>query len=215
MRSWGSLPFSLIDSWKGRKCDLVFTSLRMQQSPVTVCGGPLPLPSLVQSLTALAGGGKAKSSSSSSSSDPASLPLIAVMAATTTRKVANPSTDNLALFTMLLPSLVRSIDCGFRYVHVLGYDQGDPFYDNEGNIRAIEKWFKTNIQDPMAANGVSLVLKLVRVNNSLKKPGPVFIAMARAAFDMGECWGCCCFVDFFRAQPCSALLCSALLGSAH
>jgi hypothetical protein len=58
------------------------------------------------------------------------LPLIAVIAATTTRKVKNPSTKNLALFTLLLPSLMRSLDCGFRYEYVLGYDVGDPFYDS-------------------------------------------------------------------------------------
>jgi hypothetical protein len=59
------------------------------------------------------------------------LPLIAIMAATTTRKVNKPSTKSLSLFTYLLPSLIRTLDCGFRYEYVLGYDQGDPFYDSE------------------------------------------------------------------------------------
>ena len=31
----------------------------------------------------------------------------------------------------LLPSLVRSLDCGFRYEYVLGFDKGDPFYDSK------------------------------------------------------------------------------------
>jgi hypothetical protein len=35
------------------------------------------------------------------------LPLISIMAATTTRKVKKPSTSNLALFMFLLPSLIR------------------------------------------------------------------------------------------------------------
>jgi hypothetical protein len=169
MKSWGQLPFSLVDTWKARKCDLVFTSLRMRQNQVTKCGDPLP----ALSLAGFASGGKD------------SVPLIAIMAATTTRKVHQPSTQNLALFTMLLPSLIRSIDCGFRYVYVLGYDKGDPFYDDEANLQHIQKWFKTNIQSPMALNGVAITLKLVKVNNSLKKPGPVFIAMARAAYGLG------------------------------
>lgn len=59
------------------------------------------------------------------------LPLIAIMAATTTRKIKKPSTKNLSLFTYLLPSLVRTLDCGFRYEYVLGYDKGDPFYDSK------------------------------------------------------------------------------------
>ena len=37
----------------------------------------------------------------------------------------------MALFTLLLPSLTRSLDCGFRYEYVLGYDKGDAFYDSE------------------------------------------------------------------------------------
>ena len=59
------------------------------------------------------------------------LPLIAIMAATTTRKIDKPSTKNLSLFMYLLPSLVRTLDCGFRYEYVMGYDKGDPFYDSK------------------------------------------------------------------------------------
>ena len=59
------------------------------------------------------------------------LPLISILAATTTRKIVEPSTKNLSLFTLLLPSLVRNLDCGFRYEYVLGFDQGDAFYDSK------------------------------------------------------------------------------------
>lgn len=75
-----------------------------------------------------------KSSSKSSvphSNLDSNLPLISIMAATTTRRVVGPSTSNLALFMYLLPSLVRSLDCGYRYEYVLGFDMGDPFYDSE------------------------------------------------------------------------------------
>jgi hypothetical protein len=58
-------------------------------------------------------------------------PLIAIMAATTTRRVTNPHVQKIALFTLLLPSLIRSLDCGFRYTYVMGYDVGDPFYDSK------------------------------------------------------------------------------------
>jgi hypothetical protein len=53
------------------------------------------------------------------------------MAATTTRKVTKPSTKNLSLFMYLLPSLIRTLDCGFRYEYVMGYDKGDPYYDSK------------------------------------------------------------------------------------
>lgn len=37
----------------------------------------------------------------------------------------------------------------------------------------------------MASNGIRITLRLVRVNNTLKKPGPVFNEMARAAYAGG------------------------------
>lgn len=104
MKSWGEFPMNMVDEWKNRQCDLVFTSSRM---------------------------GKKKVSSCPSTNLNESLPLIAVMAATTTRKMSKPSTGSLALFTLLLPSMLRSLDCGFRYEFVLGYDQGDQFFDSE------------------------------------------------------------------------------------
>jgi hypothetical protein len=52
------------------------------------------------------------------------------MAASSTRSVSRPSIKSLALFHYLLPSLITSLDCGFRYVFLLGYDEGDPFFDS-------------------------------------------------------------------------------------
>lgn len=54
---------------------------------------------------------------------------------------------------------------------------------NPQGIHKVQKWFKTNIELPLKANGISITLKLVKVNNTLKKPGPVFIEMARQAYD--------------------------------
>lgn len=108
MKSWGQLPMNLIDSWKTRQCDLAFTAVRMSHNPLATCAGK-----------------------NMSSKIFKSLPLISIMAASTTRKVREPSTDNLALFTFMLPSLIRTIDCGYRYEYVLGFDKGDPFYDSD------------------------------------------------------------------------------------
>lgn len=49
----------------------------------------------------------------------------------------------------------------------------------------VKKWFKQNVQEPMAVRGVKITLKCVRVNNTLKKPGPVFLEMARTAYKSG------------------------------
>jgi len=49
----------------------------------------------------------------------------------------------------------------------------------------VNAWFKSNIQSPMHRNGITVTLRLVKVNNTLKKPGPVFLEMARAAYNAG------------------------------
>lgn len=49
----------------------------------------------------------------------------------------------------------------------------------------VKKWFKTNIELPLKANGIFITLETVQVNNSIKKPGPVFLEMARKAYDIG------------------------------
>lgn len=60
-----------------------------------------------------------------------SQPLVAVLAGSTSRKEKNPSNATLSVFTIMLPSLMRSLDCGFQYLVVIGYDKGDLFYDSE------------------------------------------------------------------------------------
>ena len=49
----------------------------------------------------------------------------------------------------------------------------------------VRKWWKSNVEDPLGANGIKISLRLVRVNNTLKKPGPVFNEMARSAYEGG------------------------------
>lgn len=145
MKSWGTLTGSMIEEWKRNQCDVVFTANRMGRRPISSCPNnkspAATTPSQQGILASFSIGSGASSSPSpalavqNSSSNHANmspdLPLIAVMAATTTRKIPSPSTSNLALFTLLLPSLIRTLDCGFRYEYVLGYDKGDPFYDSE------------------------------------------------------------------------------------
>lgn len=117
MKSWGQLPEAHILSWKSKHCDFIFTAQRLTNKPLSTC------------LNAGEDGSTINPDTHPNMSP--SLPLIAIMAATTTRKIENPSTTTLSLFNYLLPSLIRTLDCGFRYEYVLGYDKGDPFYDSE------------------------------------------------------------------------------------
>eukprot|EP01039_Chlorochromonas_danica_P006585 gene6585-7275_t len=111
----------------------------------------------------------------------------------------SPSISRLALFTFLLPSLMRTLDCGFRYEYVLGYDAGDAYYDSVKGLEEVKVWFSEQVEKPLARRGVLLQLRLVRVNNTIKKPGPVFLAMARAAYEAGASY-------FFRVNDDTELL---------
>jgi hypothetical protein len=37
MLSWGSLPMNYVETWRSRRCDLVFTSERMSARPLSTC----------------------------------------------------------------------------------------------------------------------------------------------------------------------------------
>lgn len=91
----------------------------------------------------------------------------------------------MAIFSFLFPSLIRTLDCNFKYLVVLGYDSGDPFYDSVDGMKSAVTWFDNNIKKVMEKRGISIALKVVKVNNTLKKPGPVFLEMARAAYKDG------------------------------
>jgi hypothetical protein len=46
-------------------------------------------------------------------------------------------------------------------------------------------YFEHNVTKVLKSHGIHMSLLPVRVDNKVKKPGPVFIAMARAAYDLG------------------------------
>lgn len=149
MQSWGTMPMNEIDVWKRRQCDLVFTGNRMLGRPLSKC-----LPPAGVAAKGSAKGGKQAANPNLVDN---TLPLISIMAATTTRKVHNPSTTNLALFTYLLPSVIRSLDCGYRYEYVLGYDKGDPFYDSEEVRRAVLFIDATGINSITVLHSITLI----------------------------------------------------------
>ena len=113
------------------------------------------------------------------------LPLIAVMAATTSRNIEDPSNATISLMKTMLPSLLFSLDCGFRYVVVLGCDTTDGFYSSREGEAMLRDWFETHMATMMRRRGVQLQLELMFVLNPVHKPGPVFLAMARRAYALG------------------------------
>ena len=128
------------------------------------------------------------STSTSASTSIPTAPLIAIMAASTSKGANFTHTSpfqSISLFTTLLPSLLCSLDCHFRYVFVLGYDIGDTFFNSSTHMQQMEHWFEERIAYPLRRGGVVIILHAVRVDNPLKRPGPVFTAIAQAAYTLG------------------------------
>jgi hypothetical protein len=159
MKSWGNLPHTMQVQWKEHTCDVIFSMKRRKAYKMVECPA--------------------------SNYNDTTLPLIAVMAASTTRKVKRPSPKTMSLFTYLLPSLRTSIDCGFRYTFVMGYDEGDAYHDTKGGMGRTVAWFDQHVAGVLKTMNIHVDFLPVVVKNTVKKPGPVFIHMARAAYDKG------------------------------
>lgn len=175
MKTWGALPIDLTDTWRQKACDSFFIAEKTTVRPAGHCSQH-PKPAWMTTIPVV---------------KPDSAPVVAILAASTTRGIHQPSTKTLAICNYLLKSVVRTAECGYHYIYVLGHDIGDPFYDGRAGLfgstpmETFKEWFITNVQTPLASVGITIELKVVPVNNTLRKPGPVFIAMARAAYDLG------------------------------
>jgi hypothetical protein len=109
------------------------------------------------------------------------------MASTTSRghNHTHSSFTKISLFKTLLPSLLCTLDCGFTYVFVMGYDQGDEFYDSPAHMTQVRDWFAVHIAHPLRRQGILISLHPVLVQNPTSRPGPAFTAIAQAAYTMG------------------------------
>ena len=96
--------------------------------------------------------------------------------------------SELVLFTTMLPSLAASLECGFRYRVVVGFDQGDLLYDTAKTQSAVADWLQRHWVAKAKVRGIEATYQLLPVHNALKKPGPVFNALA-AAVSGGESGG--------------------------
>ena len=107
---WGNMTEADRKTWQRYECNDLFVAKRLFKHSMTSCDEN----NFIQSTAA-----------------DSSFPLVAIMSATTTRSVHDPTVKVLSLFQLLFTSLSRSLDCGFRYLFVLGYDKGDKFYDSK------------------------------------------------------------------------------------
>ncbi|CAE7609811.1 unnamed protein product [Symbiodinium microadriaticum] len=161
--AWGNLTLRDQAKWIEYDCNELFATKRVSK-PIAAC----PTENYNDTVT----------------TNP-KLPLIAIMAATTTRNIYEPSVKVLSLFQLLFASLRLSLDWGFQYMFVLGYDVGDKFYDSKAGLSKTKTWFDDNVAVPLKEKNIFIKLRTVRVDNKLRKPGPVFLEIARFAYDKG------------------------------
>jgi len=110
--------------------------------------------------------------------------ILAVCLGATTRKIVNPTIEKLALFKSFFPSLERTLEEGFVYRVYVGYDVGDKFFDVSGQESTIQRWFD-DLFGPRRRQGLNVTLHLRKLQNEVLKPGPVFNALLKQAYDDG------------------------------
>lgn len=164
--SWGSLPTHLQQEWETMDCDsysivpsadctpstgtiLVATTDARRRASMPDCIPPYSeayssRPSLISVLAGV-------STRHVQWSGPKDLALFRVREDSATRSIGIktvPFTPVVASVLyprkFLLPSVVRTVECGFDYNVVLGYDLGDHFYDTNKGRTYLKTWFEVS-----------------------------------------------------------------------
>ena len=113
--SFGKATTAARTIWKDYKCDKLLESKLSMLNPIADCG---------ETHMTLGSNGNDTSPKNLSS-----YPMISILVAVTTRKIKKPTLRDLDLYTVSMPSLMGSLDCGFRYSVIVGYEVGDPYLD--------------------------------------------------------------------------------------
>lgn len=173
--SWGSMPPVMQDEWKRMRCDAEFRSQVADSSYEGRYIGAFERvlrEALMHRTERLV---KAPNAT-----------VVAIGVSTTTRTLDIETLEDLALFNTLLPSLVRSAQRKFFYWLYIAYDVGDPFYDRRDNRARALEWIERRVKRVLSEErGIQLEVALLRFNNTLRKPGPVFNYMMAAAAEDG------------------------------
>ena len=97
-----------------------------------------------------------------------------------TRGNPTASLENLSLFTIFLPSFVRTAEPGLEYWIYIAFDEGDSFFADGPKRDAVDTWMATHVRDVMKAKGVVVRWATLRFFNPMRKPGPVMNFMMAA-----------------------------------
>ena len=177
--NWGSTTNDEQTMWKAKACDAIIPKPKraMQPRDTTVC---LDKGSYADQFRALVGW-----SSGTEAKEKPALPMIAICLGSTSRGVVNPGPDTMSVFRFFMPSIQETAECGFRYGVFLGYDVGDKYWDNDVTQKNMQTWFEDNVASSLRDLNIEIKLHLVSLVNTIKKPGPVFTAVTRAAYAAG------------------------------
>lgn len=114
--------------------------------------------------------------------------VIAIIVCITTRSLRVNRPEDLALFNSLLPSFVSTVEKGFEYWFYLGYDKGDPWFDNGDNLKTVQAWWDAHVAKPLAEKEITAKLVFSTWVNPYKKPGPAFNHVTGVAYADGATW---------------------------
>lgn len=70
----------------------------------------------------------------------------------------------------------------------IGYDKGDPWFDNDSNLNALRDWWSQHITPVTSAKGITVKLVLSTWVNPYRKPGPAFNFVTGVAVADGATW---------------------------
>ena len=169
---WKALPMTVQSIWIKKSCNYhCFSALKSNSKPYNSSCNRKKLPEWYRGIP-IASKGKSE-------------PLIAILAATTSHKIENFSTLDSALHNKLIRPIRNTVECGFRYVLLLGYDIGDKYFDNNSNRKALEAFVRHDFILPLKAMGIHTSFSILGVDNPIQKPVPVFNAMAVEAYHKG------------------------------
>lgn len=96
----------------------------------------------------------------------------------TSRKQAWKKLEDSFLYQRALMSLSKTCEQGrYSYSVYVGYDVGDPFFDNPETLSSLHKWMGVNM--PFAS------LEALPFENRQRKPGPAMNFLSRQAYNDG------------------------------
>ena len=185
--SWGSLPPPLQDRWTRLRCDAhasVLATRSVDPNEHTPVGGAhTPITRQPSDPYERALSAALASRSRHLRRDSEGAVVVAVCVSVTTRKLRPSRLEQLSLFTIMLPSMLKTLShintppppaTGGRKVEIwvyVGYDAGDPFFDRPGREQEVEGWIQRHLVEPLRAAGTDLQFVLLRFQNHVGKPG--------------------------------------------